>query len=94
MKSGWKNIIRIPIVYVTDKRQAMHFEQVFRCARKTGLVGPETRLRHIGFGTVNGSDGKPFKTRDGGVPKLENLIGEIDDEMYRKDPGKPGGAFR
>ena len=72
------------IVYVTDKRQAMHFEQVFRCARKTGLVGPETRLIHIGYGTVNGSDGKPFKTRDGGVPKLENLIGEIDDEMYRK----------
>lgn len=72
------------IVYVTDKRQSMHFEQVFRCARKTGLTGPETRLRHIGFGTVNGSDGKPFKTRDGGVPKLENLIGEIDDEMYRK----------
>ena len=72
------------IVYVTDKRQAMHFEQVFRCARKTGLVGPETRLIHIGYGTVNGSDGKPFKTRQGGVPRLENLIGEIDDEMYRK----------
>ncbi len=72
------------IVYITDKRQSMHFEQVFRCARKTGLVEPETRLVHIGFGTVNGRDGKPFKTRQGGVPRLENLIGEIDEEMYRK----------
>lgn len=62
----------------------MHFEQVFRCARKTGLVEPETRLVHIGYGTVNGSDGKPFKTREGGVPRLEKLIEEIDDEMYRK----------
>ncbi|HJC25538.1 MAG TPA: arginine--tRNA ligase [Candidatus Eisenbergiella merdavium] len=72
------------VIYITDKRQAMHFEQVFRCARKTGLVEPETRLVHIGFGTVNGKDGKPFKTREGGVPRLENLIEEIDDEMYRK----------
>ena len=72
------------VIYITDKRQAMHFEQVFRCARKTGLVEPETRLVHIGFGTVNGSDGKPFKTRQGGVPRLENLIEEINDEMYRK----------
>ena len=72
------------LIYITDKRQVMHFEQVFRCARKTGLVEPETSLRHIGFGTVNGSDGKPFKTRQGGVPRLENLIEEIDDEMYRK----------
>ena len=72
------------LIYITDKRQVMHFEQVFRCARKTGLVKPETSLRHIGFGTVNGNDGKPFKTRQGGVPRLENLIGEIDDEMYRK----------
>ncbi len=72
------------MVYVTDKRQSMHFEQVFRCAGKTGLVSPDTRLVHIGFGTVNGSDGKPFKTRQGGVPRLENLIGDINDEMYRK----------
>lgn len=72
------------LIYITDKRQAMHFEQVFRCARKTGLVEPETRLVHIGYGTVNGSDGKPFKTREGGVPRLEKLIEEIDDEMYRK----------
>lgn len=72
------------LIYITDKRQVMHFEQVFRCARKTGLVEPDTSLRHIGFGTVNGSDGKPFKTRQGGVPRLENLIEEIDDEMYHK----------
>ena len=72
------------LIYITDKRQAMHFEQVFRCARKTGLVEPENRLVHIGYGTVNGSDGKPFKTREGGVPRLEKLIEEIDDEMYRK----------
>lgn len=72
------------LIYITDKRQVMHFEQVFRCARKTGLVEQETSLRHIGFGTVNGSDGKPFKTRQGGVPRLENLIEEIDDEMYHK----------
>ena len=72
------------MIYITDKRQAMHFEQVFRCARKTKLVGDDTKLVHIGFGTVNGKDGKPFKTRDGGVPRLENLIHDIDEEMFRK----------
>lgn len=72
------------MIYITDKRQAMHFEQVFRCARKTKLVGEGTKLVHIGFGTVNGKDGKPFKTRDGGVPRLENLIHDIDKEMFRK----------
>lgn len=72
------------MIYITDKRQAMHFEQVFRCARKTKLVGDDTKLVHIGFGTVNGKDGKPFKTRDGGVPRLENLIADIDEEMFRK----------
>lgn len=72
------------MIYLTDKRQELHFEQVFRCARKTGLVTPETGLLHIGFGTVNGKDGKPFKTRDGGVMRLEMLIEEINDEMYRK----------
>ena len=72
------------MIYITDKRQAMHFEQVFRCARKTKLVGDDTQLVHIGFGTVNGKDGKPFKTRDGGVPRLENLIHDIDEEMFRK----------
>lgn len=62
------------IWYVVDKRQALHFEQVFRCAKKSGLVPGETELKHIGFGTMNGSDGKPFKTRDGGVMRLSDLI--------------------
>ncbi|MBE5883042.1 MAG: arginine--tRNA ligase [Lachnospiraceae bacterium] len=72
------------IIYVTDKRQDLYFEQVFRCAKKTKLVKPETELFHIGFGTMNGKDGKPYKTRQGGVPRLENLIGEINEEMLRK----------
>ncbi len=72
------------IIYVADKRQNLYFEQVFRCARKTRLVEPETELLHIGFGTMNGKDGKPFKTRDGGVMRLEYLIREIEEEMYRK----------
>lgn len=72
------------IIYLTDKRQDLYFEQVFRCARKTGLVKPETELVHISFGTVNGSDGKPFKTREGGVMRLETLIHEIKEEMFRK----------
>lgn len=72
------------IIYVTDKRQSLHFEQVFRCARKTGLVNAETKLIHIGNGTMNGSDGKPFKTREGGVMRLESLLKDINDEMYRK----------
>ena len=72
------------IIYIVDKRQEMHFTQVFRCARKTGLVGEDTKLKFLGFGTMNGKDGKPFKTRDGGVMRLETLISEICDEMYRK----------
>lgn len=72
------------IIYVVDKRQELHFEQVFRAARKTGIVPGETNLRFLGFGTMNGKDGKPFKTREGGVMRLENLIAEIEDEMYKK----------
>ena len=72
------------ILYVVDKRQEMHFIQVFRCARKTGLVPEETKLRFLGFGTMNGKDGKPFKTREGGVMRLENLIADIDKEMFQK----------
>lgn len=72
------------IIYVVDKRQELHFVQVFRCARKTGIVRKETELKFLGFGTMNGKDGKPFKTREGGVMRLENLIREIDEEMYRK----------
>jgi len=72
------------IVYVVDKRQELYFEQVFRCARKTKLVREDTELKFLGFGTMNGKDGKPFKTREGGVMRLESLIKEINDEMFRK----------
>lgn len=72
------------VIYLADKRQELHFVQVFRCAKKTGIVKPETELTFLGFGTMNGKDGKPFKTREGGVMRLENLIREIDDEMYKK----------
>lgn len=72
------------IIYLTDKRQDLYFDQIFRCARKTGLVEPETELKWIGFGTVNGKDGKPFKTRDGGVMRLETLIQDTKEEMLRK----------
>lgn len=72
------------IIYVVDKRQELYFTQVFRCARKTGLVSPETELKFLGFGTMNGKDGKPFKTREGGVMRLEYLVNEINEEMYKK----------
>ena len=72
------------VVYVVDKRQELHFVQVFRAAKKTGIVPEETKLSFLGFGTMNGKDGKPFKTREGGVMRLENLIAEIDEEMYKK----------
>ncbi len=72
------------LIYVVDKRQELYFTQVFRCARKTRLVMPETELHFVGFGTMNGSDGKPFKTRQGGVMRLENLIAEIDEKMYAR----------
>ncbi|MDE5865758.1 MAG: arginine--tRNA ligase, partial [Lachnospiraceae bacterium] len=72
------------LIYITDKRQDLYFEQIFRCARKTGLVKTETELMHIGFGTMNGKDGKPFKTRDGGVMRLEDLVNDINEEMHRK----------
>lgn len=72
------------IIYVVDKRQSLYFEQVFRCARKTKLVTPETKLTFLGFGTMNGKDGKPFKTREGGVMRLEKLIADINEEMYKK----------
>ena len=72
------------IIYLTDKRQDLYFEQVFRCAKKTKLVDETTELVHIGFGTVNGKDGKPFKTRDGGVMRLEYLISDINERMLGK----------
>lgn len=72
------------IVYVVDKRQELYFTQVFRCAKKTKLVDEDTKLTFQGFGTMNGKDGKPFKTREGGVMRLESLIRDIDEEMYKK----------
>lgn len=72
------------VLYVTDKRQNLHFEQVFRAARKAGIVPPETELEHVGFGTMNGKDGKPFKTRDGGVLRLETLISDMTDFVRAK----------
>ena len=72
------------LIYVVDKRQELYFEQVFRCARKTKLVKPETELKFMGFGTMNGKDGKPFKTRSGGVMRLEYLLQEVYDEMLKK----------
>lgn len=72
------------IIYVVDKRQDLYFEQVFRCARKTKLVKEDTRLTFLGFGTMNGKDGKPFKTRQGGVMRLEHLLNDINEEMYKK----------
>lgn len=79
-----ENLHADSLIYLTDKRQEMHFVQVFRVAKKAGLVKPETELKHIGFGTMNGKDGKPFKTREGGVMRLEYLIRDINEEMYRK----------
>ena len=72
------------VLYVVDKRQELHFVQVFRCALKTGIVKPQTKLEFLGFGTMNGKDGKPFKTREGGVMRLENLIAGINEEMFAK----------
>ncbi len=72
------------MVYVVDKRQEMHFIQVFRCARKCGLVEADTGLTFLGFGTMNGKDGKPFKTREGGVMRLEYLLSDINEEMLTK----------
>ncbi len=70
--------------YVADKRQSLHFEQVFRCARAAELVPPETELRHLSFGTINGADGKPFKTRDGGVMPLAELLDTVADAAMEK----------
>lgn len=72
------------VLYVVDKRQSLHFEQVFRAARKAGIVRPETELQFLGFGTMNGKDGKPFKTREGGVMRLERLIREVTEFVYAK----------
>lgn len=72
------------LLYLTDKRQALHFEQVFRAARKGGIIPDNVELEHLGFGTMNGKDGKPFKTREGGVMRLERLIGEMTEFVRAK----------
>lgn len=71
-------------IYVVDKRQDLHFIQVFRAAKKCGLLPEEKQLVFLGFGTVNGKDGKPFKTRDGGVMRLEQLLSNVTEEVYKK----------
>ena len=70
--------------YITDGRQSLHFEQVFRAAKKGGIVPADFPLTHLGFGTMNGKDGKPFKTRDGGVMRLEQLIADMTDFVRAK----------
>ncbi len=72
------------IIYVVDKRQSLYFEQVFRCARKTKIIGSDVDLVFVGFGTMNGKDGKPFKTRDGGVLRLENLLEDVSTQVQNK----------
>ena len=72
------------MLYVTDKRQNLHFEQVFRAAKKSGIVHADTELEHVGHGTMNGKDGQPFKPRDGGVLRLEQLITDMTDFVRAK----------
>lgn len=72
------------IIYVVDKRQSLYFEQVFRCARKTKIIGEDVDLIFVGFGTMNGKDGKPFKTRDGGVLRLETLLSDVTKQVEEK----------
>lgn len=75
------------IWYVVDKRQELHFTQVFRCARKAGLIADHAELAYLGFGTMNGSDGKPYKTRDGGVMRLADLIAAVEEAAGEKLAG-------
>ncbi|MBE6014122.1 MAG: arginine--tRNA ligase [Lachnospiraceae bacterium] len=84
LKDRMKNYNPEKIIYVVDKRQELHFLQVFRTARKAGIVPEALELNFVGFGTMNGKDGKPFKTREGGVMRLESLLGEIEEEMFKK----------
>ena len=72
------------IIYVVDKRQELHFVQVFRCSKKAKIIDQDADLIFLGFGTMNGKDGKPFKTRNGGVMRLENLINEVNSKVYEK----------
>ncbi len=71
-------------IYVADKRQELYFTQVFRVSKKANIVDENTKMEFLGFGTMNGKDGKPFKTREGGVMRLENLIAQINKAVYDK----------
>ena len=71
-------------IYIADKRQDLHFTQVFRVAKKAGIVKPDMPMSFLGFGTMNGKDGKPFKTRDGGVMRLEHLIANINEQVFNR----------
>ncbi len=77
-----KDLAPSKYIYITDKRQELHFIQVFRVAKKAGYVRKDAEMVHLMFGTMNGKDGKPFKTREGGIMRLEDLIQEIDDAVY------------
>ena len=79
-----KDFQPVKYVYITDKRQELHFKQVFRVAKKAGIVKEDTPMIFLGFGTMNGKDGGPFKTREGGVMRLEHLIKNIDEKVYEK----------
>lgn len=72
------------IIYVVDKRQSLYFEQIFRCARKTKIIGENVDLIFVGNGTMNGKDGRPFKTRDGGVLRLEELLKQVTEQVEEK----------
>ena len=72
------------IIYLTDARQGLHFKQVFTVCRKANFVDDKFNLTHIGFGTINGKDGKPFKTRDGGTVKLRSLINMVEEKAHEK----------
>ena len=72
------------IIYITDNRQSMHFEQVFRCCKKAEIVTPNQKLTHIGIGTIKGKDGKPFKTRSGDTIKLNEIISLVTDKALEK----------
>lgn len=71
-------------IYIADSRQSLHYTQFFRVAKKANFVKPETDLHYIGFGTMNGKDGKPFKTREGGVLRLEKLIAETEEKVLER----------
>ncbi|ASK35282.1 arginine--tRNA ligase [Alcanivorax sp. N3-2A] len=86
------------LLYFVDQRQALHFQQIFSVARKAGFVGAQVSMEHMGFGTMNGPDGRPFKTRDGGTVKLVDLLDEAEQRAYDlvsgKNPGLDDDALR